>query len=752
MELWQSLLKSIDNDLPLKKNLEHLAEKIHYLLGVRACNIFLKETETLYTLTASSLTPLLAGQVHINVHDDAVGLAVRREEMVIIDDIYNYSLPTTLNAFSRTRLHRLLCVPVMHQRKAVGIIAVQVTNKERFSENLQTTLVTLALNLGDMLDDFIEKGTISASITQAPPEDRTVTLSGRAVTGGAALGQVVVKYNLLDTADIPDKPTQQDDEAEQFRDAVNRVKASLNHMRSHVHHEMSAHEAALFNAYLQIIDSSSYYNAILDLIREGVWVQTAIRRVTDNHIKAFRNMEDTYLQERANDIRDISLRILQHLQENTPVKQNYPLHTILMAREVTPSMVAEVPKGRLKAIVSERGTESSHATILARALGIPFIINVKSLPESYVDGKEVIVDAYLGKLYISPNKGLRDSYRRLLQNEAAKESRLQEVAHLPAETTDHQIVTLNANVGFIADLDAASAKGASGIGLYRTEIPFMIRDKFPSEEEQRVIYSQFLKAFPDDSVTMRILDVGSDKALPYFTEQEDNPALGWRGIRMLLDHTNVFMIQIRAMLRASAGLNNLKILLPMITDISEIKESVALITRARRELMEEGYQVRQPEVGIMLEVPALLFKLGEVLKHVHFVSIGTNDLAQYLLAIDRNNQKVAHLYSQFHPAMLEVLHHIARTAAAWNKEAAVCGEIAGNPLAVPLLVGMGYRELSMNPINLLKAKWIIRNLGSDKCSNALAHAHTLSSSTAIETYMTNFLIENGLSGMIRAGD
>ena len=752
MELWQSFIQSIDKSLSLEENLHNLAEDIIATLNVKACNIFLKDSASIFTLAATTLTPLLSGLIHIHIKHDAVGQAILREEMVLIEDIYQYEIPTTLSAFSREKLRCLLCAPIIHKGNVIGVIAVQSNDKKKLSESLQTTLVTLCLNISDLLTSFIEKGSINQLISAGSPKNSTLSLAGKAVTTGTAIGHVTLKYNILDLADIPDKTTQDDNELEQFNFALNTVKSSIKIMLERIYKQASENEAALFDAYLQILESNSYSGKIIELIQSGCWIQTAIKTVTEQQVNKFNNMTDPYLQARASDIKDLSQRILIQLQQSQPVKQNYPSNTILIAHEVTPSMVAEIPKGRLKAIISEKGTETSHASILARALGIPFMINVASLPTHYLEGKLVIVDAYISKLYVNPHQGLLISYQRLIKSEKEKESMLQEITTLPSTTTDQHTIDIQSNVGFIADLDIAIEKGSTGIGLYRTEIPFMIRDKFPSEDEQRIIYSQFLKAFPKNKVTMRTLDVGSDKALPYFSEQEENPALGWRGIRMLLDHTNIFLIQIRAMLRASEKLNNLRILLPMVTDITEIKEAISLIKRARKELLEDGFHIKLPEIGIMIEVPSIIFELEHILKHINFISVGTNDLAQYILAIDRNNQKVSHLYSQLHPAIIKALYQISIQTKQQNIHSSICGELAGNPLATPILIGMGYKSLSMNPVNILKSKWITRNISYQKCQNALEQTLKLNTKHEVETYLTNFLIENNLGNMIRAGN
>jgi len=292
-------------------------------------------------------------------------------------------------------------------------------------------------------------------------------------------------------------------------------------------------------------------------------------------------------------------------------------------------------------------------------------------------------------------------------------------------------------------------RGAQGIGLFRTEIPFMSQDRFPTEEEQRVIYREHMTAFEPRPVTMRTLDIGGDKSLSYFPIEEDNPFLGWRGIRVTLDHPEIFLIQTRAMIKANAGLEGiLRIMLPMISSVGEVDEAKLLINRAYREVCEEGVDVKQPLIGVMIEVPSAVYQARALARRVDFLAVGSNDLTQYMLAVDRNNPRVANLYKEVHPAVLGALREVARAAHAEGKPVGICGELAGTPIGAILLMGMGYDVLSMNATNLPRIKWVVRHITLARARRIVAKVLKMEDPNEIERYMQAELIDAGLGRVV----
>jgi phosphotransferase system enzyme I (PtsP) len=310
-------------------------------------------------------------------------------------------------------------------------------------------------------------------------------------------------------------------------------------------------------------------------------------------------------------------------------------------------------------------------------------------------------------------------------------------------------LVLLVNTGLGGEVSLSLAAGAEGVGLYRTETPFLMRDRFPSGEEQRVIYRQLLVSFAPRPVTMRMLDIGGDKSLSYFPVKEDNPFLGWRGIRITLDHPEIFLTQARAMLRASQDYNNLRIMLPMITDVREIDEALRLLKKAFSDVCEEGFKIKMPEIGVMIEVPSAVYQASAIAKRVDFLSVGSNDLTQYILAVDRNNAQVANLYDSLHPAVLQALLQAVIGGHAEGKHVSICGEMAGDPFAVMLLVAMGFDSLSMSASSLARVKWVIREFTLEKAQQLLQAVLTMENPAEVRAHIEQVLQAEGLGSLIR---
>jgi phosphotransferase system enzyme I (PtsP) len=402
-------------------------------------------------------------------------------------------------------------------------------------------------------------------------------------------------------------------------------------------------------------------------------------------------------------------------------------------------------------LVSVKGSSNSHVAILARAMGIPTVMGLVDIPINQLDGKELVVDGFEGQIFASPSADLRAYYQVICEEENELIRGLDALRDLPCETTDYHRVSMLVNTGLMTDVARSLTHGAEGIGLYRTEVPFMMKDRFPSEQEQREYYREQLEAFSPNPVTMRTLDIGGDKYLPYFPIHEENPFLGWRGIRVTLDHPEIFQLQVRAMMKASEGLNNLQIMLPMISNISEVEESLHLIYRVYHEVREDGYDIHMPKVGVMIEVPAAVYQIRELADRVDFLSVGTNDLTQYLLAVDRNNPRVASLYHSYHPAVLQALVRIAQDAHAVGKPVGVCGELAGDPGGAVLLMAMGYDSLSMNAASLPKVKAVIRSVSLEWATNLLEDVLMLDSPHVIKSCIDLALRNAGFGRYMRPG-
>jgi len=381
---------------------------------------------------------------------------------------------------------------------------------------------------------------------------------------------------------------------------------------------------------------------------------------------------------------------------------------------------------------------------------VPTVMGVKDLPMPLIDGGEIVVDGFQGVILTSPTPNQRRQYQRRKEEEAALSRDLEQLAPGHCVTPDGHRTRLWVNTGLFSDVARSLDRGAEGVGLYRTEIHFMMNEAFPTEESQRQIYRDHLKAFAPRAVTMRTLDIGGDKSLPYFPIQEENPFLGWRGIRVSLDHPEIFIAQIRAMIRASEGIDcYLRIMLPMVSSVTEIDMAKQLIDQCLQEVLEEGADVKRPDIGVMIEVPAAVFQAEEILQRVDFLSVGSNDLVQYMLAVDRNNAQVASLYQEYHPAVLKALSQVAAAATLAGKGSGICGEMAGNPGAALLLMAMGYQVLSMNSPNLLVVKKVLTSISMKAAKKVLKQALALESAQEVKALIDQTLTDAGLEQLIR---
>ena len=413
-------------------------------------------------------------------------------------------------------------------------------------------------------------------------------------------------------------------------------------------------------------------------------------------------------------------------------------------------MLVEVPTEKLKGLISAKGSGNSHVAILARTMGVPTVMGAVDLPFNQLDGKQIIVDGYRGEAISNPSEQLLTRYENTIKEQDQLVVGLENLKDLPCETADNHRVHLWVNTGLMSDVMHSLDQGAEGIGLFRTEVPFLLSERFPSEQEQTKIYREQLEAFAPKLVTMRTLDVGGDKDLPYFPIDEENPFLGWRGIRVTLDHPEIFMAQVRAMLRASIDLENLQIMLPMISNVNEVNSATQLIKRAHRELLQENLDVKYPPIGVLIELPAAVYQTRTLAKLVDFISVGSNDLTQYLLAVDRNNPRVANLYSAFHPAVLNALYQVVLQAQEQKKPVSICGEMAGDPGAAVLLLAMGFDTLSMNASALLKVKSVIRSVSLDAAKDLLDQVMQMEDAQTIRNAVDLTLYNAGVDRLLRS--
>ena len=539
-------------------------------------------------------------------------------------------------------------------------------------------------------------------------------------------------------------------EVRAFREALHSVQKDIKQVADNLGAELSPEDHALFDVYLSILDDSTIGREVVGLIKAGQWAQGALSQVMIEHIRHFERMEHSYLKERAVDVKDLGTRVLAYLQAANQEVRVYPNQTILVGEELTATSLGEIPRDKLAGLISVRGSGNSHVAILARAMGVPTVMGAVDLPYARLQDRELIIDGYNGIVHLNPRPEIKQRFQRVLDEDRALSRDLESLRDEPCVTLDGKRMPLWVNTGLMIDVTRSLEQGAEGVGLYRTEVPFLLRDRFPSEEEQRQIYREQLEAFAPKPVTMRTLDIGGDKALPYFPIEEDNPFLGWRGIRVTLDHPEIFLAQVRAMLKANEGLGNLRIMLPMVCNVAELDEALELIHRSHRELLQDGLIGKLPPIGVMVEVPAAVYQARAMARRVDFLSVGSNDLTQYLLAVDRNNARVAGLYDSLHPAVLQALNDVAVASRAEDVPIGICGELAGDPGGAVLLLAMGYDVLSMNATSLPRVKKALRNLRLSEARALLEEVMAMDYGLDINRRLEQFLAAHGMEKFIHS--
>jgi phosphotransferase system enzyme I (PtsP) len=752
LETLRKIVQEVDSAPQLQAALDVLVTSVREAMGTEVCSIYLLDDKVnRYVLMASEgLNPESIGVVTLGLSEGLVGLCGQREEPINLDDAAAHPRYRYVPETGEERYNSFMGVPIMHRRKVLGVLVVQQQAKRRFDESEEAFLVTLSAQLSGVVAHAKAIGQFDA--LRAPRNNLTRVFTGVPGATGIALGRAVIMYPPADIDSVPDRAVDDiDEELTLLEGALEAVRQDVRNLNEKMSNSLLAEERALFEVYLRMLDDNALGGEIVARIRAGNWAQGALREVIEEHMQAFSAMEDPYLRERMADVKDLGLRILAHLQkQDDTALREFAEHSILVGEEISTALLVETPLERIAGIVTVAGAANSHMAIVARALGIPTVVGVAELPVTTLDDTEMIVDAYQGRVFIQPSRQLRKRYKDIIKEERQLVAGLDAYKDLPTETPDGHRVSLYVNTGLMADVARAKERGAEGVGLYRSEIPFMLRERFPGEEEQRAIYRQQIEAFAPRPVTMRTLDIGGDKDLPYFPVKEDNPALGWRGIRITLDHPEIFMVQVRAMLKANIGLNNLQIMLPMVSSVFEVEEALHILHRAVMEVQdEEGVPISTPRLGIMVEVPATIFQIADFAALVDFVSVGSNDLTQYLLAVDRNNARVSELYSPYHPAVLRALQMVVSEVHRFNKPVGICGEMAGDPGTAMLLLAMGFDSLSMSASNLLKIKKVIRTVPLARAKELLNQVNQVDNAAVIKSLVEFELEDLGLLDLIR---
>ncbi|MBY5922880.1 phosphoenolpyruvate--protein phosphotransferase [Ferrimonas balearica] len=697
------------------------------------CSLYLVESGSLLLSATEGLSADAVGRSRLKWGEGVVGLVAQREEPINLADAPKHKAFKLLPEAQEEAYRAFLAVPVIHRREALGVLVVQQKIARQFSEEEESFLVTLASQLAPQLRD--------RTLTRAQ-DPQSLVFPGLVAAEGIAIAPARLarpKLDLVQPAIESEDPELEWDRIERALLVTNEELAELGGRLSD---EVAAELGVLFDCYQALLTDPQLRQSLQACVSEGWQAETAVSKVVCQYVGQFESMSDEYFRQRAADIRELGQRLLDQLAR-PGLASSAPEHpVILVAKEITAPMLAEIPRDKLAGIISIKGGVNSHAAILARAMGLPALVAVEGVRIDELADKTLVVDGLEGRLWIEPTDEVVRAFRSLEKGLEARSERFRRQLARPCVSADGQPVTLLLNAGLTSEERVLAKPGISGIGLYRTEALFMAFNQFPTEQQQERVYRRLLERADGKVVTVRTLDVGGDKPLPYLPIREDNPFLGWRGVRLSLDHPDLFLSQIRALLRAADGMDNLKIMVPMISRLEEIQSCRRLLEQAVNELTEElGRPVTAPPMGIMVEVPAALFQLGRWWQWLDFASVGSNDLTQYLLAVDRNNAQVSASFDSFHPSMVAALDQIAQQSK--GKELGLCGELAGEVLGALMLLTLGYRQLSMNTQSLGAIHYLIENLNLSSLPSLRERLLSQADGEAVRQCLMAHLVEIG---------
>jgi phosphoenolpyruvate-protein phosphotransferase len=718
-----------------------IVDSVSEIIGTDVCTLYLKDQHDDMVLV-SSHGLVDTGPVSIPAGRGLVGLVARERHALNVARASAHPNFFYVEGTAEERFESFCGVPLVHYGKVIGVLVVQRTGAVALDSDSEALLITLCSQLAHIVADM--------PVTLQGAHINTY-INGVRGSSGIGIGQGVLcdHGELFSVADEP--CTDVESAIAEWHALLHKVRAELEHEESLLSAQLPTQASSLFHTYSSLLADHALIQQVESEIRNGNWLPGALRKSIHYFANLFLEMEDPYLRARHEDIHHLGNKLYASLQGKNALAERIASaqQVILIGDQVSISDIAAVPSDKLAGIICFEGSSMSHTAVLANALGVPAVMGIGVL--KHLRSRErFIVDGNTGRIIRYPNDRLCSEFQQLINEERLLLDKLSALRDLPAITPDGHEIRLLTNSGLLADLSPGRKHGAQGIGLYRTEIPFLVRDSFPSEQEQVDVYGEVFKAYAGMPVYMRTLDVGGDKQLPYFPiTDEENPALGWRGIRFSIDNIQLLMTQVRAMLRAGGTTGDLHVLLPMISAAEELNSFNELLSEALRQLGEEGYPVRRPRVGAMVEVPAAISQLPFWRNRIDFVSIGSNDLTQYLLALDRNNSRVASRYDSLHPAVIHEINRTVVIARDCGLALSLCGEMAADPLAVILLIGMGMTTLSMSAVKLPRIKYLIRKLPLRRAENILQQCLQLDNAQDVRALLRSNILALELGELIK---
>ncbi len=680
-----------------QERLDKIVVLIAANMVAEVCSVYvLRVDATLELYATEGLNRQAVHQTVMRSDEGLVGLVASEANAINLSDAQAHPAFSYRPETGEEIYHSFLGVPILRAGNTLGVLVVQNRARRTYSEEEIEALQTTAMVLAEM----IASGELSvlAKPGAEPAVRRTVRLKGTALNDGIALGHVVLhEPRVVITNFIADDVQ---NERARLGSAVAALRADLDAMLEHGDVAEGGEHREVLEAYRMFAHDRGWVHKLEEAVMTGLTAEAAVERVQSDTRARMLRQTDPYLRERLHDLDDLANRLMRQLlgHDHAPTREQLPENAIVVARSMGPAALLDYDRKRLRGLVLEESGPTSHVAIIARALGIAAVGEVSNAIGLVDSGDPVIVDGASGEVHIRPSPDLEAAYIERVRVRARRQLQFLALRDQPCVTKDGAEITLFLNAGLLVDLPHIVETGAAGIGLFRTELQFMVAAQFPRTSEQLALYRAVLDAAAGRPVTFRTLDVGGDKVLPYMRNfEEENPAMGWRAIRLGLDRPALLRSQIRALLRAGSG-RELKLMFPMVAAVQEFDDAKALVERELTYLRRHGHKLPdRVEVGTMLEVPSLLYQLDELLERVDFLSVGSNDLAQFLFAVDRGNPRVNSRFDDLSIPMLRALKNIVDHADAHGKPVTLCGEMASYPICALALIALGYRNLSLVP-------------------------------------------------------
>ena len=699
-----------------QEKLDRIVRQIAGVMVAEVCSIYLKRQDgSLELFATEGLNPSAVHKTRLKRGEGLVGrcseLAVTiNEPEASSHPAFSYRPETSEEIY-----HSLLAVPISRSGQVLGVLVIQNRTPKEYSDEDVEVMQATAMVVAENLISGAVAGTgaaIEVSLSQP------MAIEGEPLSEGIALGHIVLhEPRIVVTQLMAENPVA---ELDRLDLALKRLQANIDEMFEHEHLAAAGEHRDVLEAYRMFAHDKGWHRRLREAVEGGLTAEAAVERIQNAMRTRMLRQHDTYWKERQRDLDDLSdrlLRVLSGRLKSSEEGSGLPPDVILVARTMGPAELLDYDRSRLRGLVVEDGSSQSHVAVVAKALGIAAIGQAIGIVERVSAGDAAIIDAVTGEVHLRPTSELITAYSDKVRFRARRQKRYQALRDRPAVTKDGIRISLMMNAGLLVDMPHLAESGADGIGLYRTELQFMLSDSFPRLDRQTQLYRAVLEEAGGRPVVFRTLDVGGDKILPYLRQpKEENPAMGWRAIRMSLDRPELFRLQMRAMLKAAAGCE-LKIMIPMVSAAYELGAIHALIEREKAFLLKHGYRLpANVLVGAMFEVPALLFELDAFLTRVDFVSVGSNDLMQFMFAADRTNARVASRFDVLAPAPLRALRTLVRAAKKYKVPVTVCGEMAGSPLEAMTLIALGLRSLSMAPASIGPIKTMILSLDAEKAT------------------------------------